>query len=116
MRELLKRLWPRRAPVAAVVEAANRDDVQAFRSAPRIYGAVDRERVARRYPDLTARIIASADAALDHRFNLLGSGPYRPIDPDRRARDGYQPIDWTIDPVCGARFPNQQPSAGCDMV
>lgn len=116
MRDLLRRLWKPRpqAPAAAGEDRARLDDVQAFLTSPRIYGAVDRERVDG-FADMRARIVASADAAVDHRFNLLGSGPYQPIDPDRPARGGYQPIDWTIDPVCGARFPNQQPSAGCDI-
>ncbi|HET7697846.1 MAG TPA: alginate lyase family protein [Vicinamibacterales bacterium] len=115
MRDLLRRLWKPRAGPAAAAPAAGAQDVAAFRSAPRIYGPVDPDRLRRACPELTATIMASANAAVDHRFNLLGSGPYRPVDPDRGARGGYDPIDWALDPVCGARFPNQQPSAGCDI-
>ena len=119
MRDLLRRLWrprPRGGPAAGpAAGGARAHDVHAFKAAPRIYGAVDAERLRRAFPQLTAQIVASADAAVDHRFNLLGSGPYRPVDPDRGARDGYVPIDWTLDPVSAARFPNQQPAAGCDI-
>jgi hypothetical protein len=115
VRHLLRRLWPPRPPVLPANGGARSEDVQAFRSTPRIYGAVDRERLLRDYPRLCDRIRTSADAAVEHRFNLLGSGPYQPVDPERRERGGYHPIDWAIDPVCGARFPNTQPSAGCDI-
>ena len=43
---------------------------------------------------------------LAHEFDLLGSGPYTPHDPDRAATPaGYRPIDWYLDPVSGLRFP-----------
>ncbi len=49
---------------------------------------------------------------LRHEFNLLGSGPYMPVDPDRRMdASGYQPIDWYLDPVSGLRFPRGIPLA-----
>jgi uncharacterized heparinase superfamily protein len=115
VRDLLRRLWKPRAPAAAPAAGAGAGDVEAFRSAPRIYGEVDRDRLRRAFPQLRAQVLASADAAVEHRFNLLGSGPYRPVDPERGARGGYQPIDWTLDPACGKRFPNLQPSAGCDI-
>lgn len=50
----------------------------------------------------------SLDAAriLDHTFDLLGSGPYTPVDHGRAMRpSGYRPIDWYLDPVRGLRFP-----------
>jgi hypothetical protein len=56
-------------------------------------------------PDHAAALVAAADRAVRHEFNLLGSGPFVPLDPDRAAVDGYQPIDWYLDPVRGLRFP-----------
>ena len=56
-------------------------------------------------PDHAAALIAAADRTLRHEFNLLGSGVFVPVDPDRAAVDGYQPIDWYLDPVRGLRFP-----------
>src|SRR2546422_7945906 len=50
--------------------------------------------------------IDAASRILRHEFNLLGSGPYTPVDPDRNAADdGYRPIDWYVDPLSGLRFP-----------
>ena len=55
---------------------------------------------------MTRDTLAAANRVLEHRFDLLGSGPYTPHDPTRPARaDGYRPIDWYLDPVCGLRFP-----------
>jgi len=60
--------------------------------------------------------MAAASRVLDHEFNLLGSGPYRPDDPDRIAREnGYRPIDWYLDPVAGLRFPRGVPLADWDF-
>jgi hypothetical protein len=53
--------------------------------------------------------VAAAESFLVHRFDLLGSGPFTPVDPDRPARDGYQPIDWYLDPVRQLRFPRGVP-------
>ncbi len=59
-----------------------------------------------RLPELVAAASARADAFLRHEFNMLGSGPFTPVDPDRRAHaDGYRPIDWYLDPVQNLRFP-----------
>ncbi len=52
-----------------------------------------------------ARCLAAAERLMSHEFDLLGSGPFRPDDPDRPARGSYQPIDWTLDPVRKLRFP-----------
>src|SRR5262249_6343837 len=50
--------------------------------------------------------VDAAERILQHEFNLLGSGPYSPRDPDRAPdADGYVPIDWYLDPVAGLRFP-----------
>lgn len=58
-----------------------------------------------RCPRETAALLRSADRALRHEFDLLGSGPFVPIDPDRPPRGSYRPIDWYRDPVRGLRFP-----------
>lgn len=50
-------------------------------------------------------LIAAAERTLRHEFNLLGSGAFTPVDPDRQPRSGYQPIDWYLDPVRQLRFP-----------
>ena len=57
----------------------------------------------------TRATIGAAERVLRHEFDLLGSGSYLPIDPDRRARDGYLPIDWYLDPVRRLRFPRGVP-------
>jgi hypothetical protein len=115
----LKRWWrsaaPPPSPTSPPQEPAQPADVHAFLSAPRIYGPIDPSRLAAMPEVLRRQAIASAESALAHQFNLLGSGPYRPVDPDRAPREGYVPIDWTLDPVAAARFPNTQPSAGCDI-
>ena len=59
--------------------------------------------------------MAAASRVLGHEFDLLGSGPYRPDDPDRPAEDGYRPIDWYLDPVAGLRFPRGVPLANWDF-
>ena len=56
-------------------------------------------------PGAAAAVIAAAERAARHEFDLLGSGPFRPVDPDRPARGAYQPIDWYLDPVRRLRFP-----------
>ena len=64
------------------------------------------ERLRERYPSLVDATIEAASRVLRHEFDLLGSGPYTPRDPDRAgALDGYRPIDWYLDPVSGLRFP-----------
>jgi uncharacterized heparinase superfamily protein len=51
----------------------------------------------------------SAERILRHEFDLLGSGPFVPVDPDRPATLGYTPIDWYLDPVRRLRFPRGVP-------
>ncbi|MCK9293984.1 MAG: heparinase II/III family protein [Desulfobulbaceae bacterium] len=53
--------------------------------------------------------LAGAEEIMDHRFDLLGSGPFQPVDPERPARGAYQPIDWYLDPIRGCRFPQKVP-------
>jgi len=56
-------------------------------------------------PAMAAGVVGAAERALRHEFDLLGSGPFVPVDPDRLAVAGYQPIDWYLDPVRNLRFP-----------
>jgi hypothetical protein len=56
-----------------------------------------------------AATIAAAERVARHEFDLLGSGPFVPVDPERRSGDGYQPVDWYLDPVRGLRFPRGIP-------
>jgi ubiquinone/menaquinone biosynthesis C-methylase UbiE len=67
------------------------------------------EALREREPEAVAATIAAAEDFLRHRFNLLGSGPFVPADPDRPALDGYRPIDWYLDPVRKLRFPRGIP-------
>ncbi len=58
------------------------------------------------HPILVHATIDAASRVLRHEFDLLGSGPYTPDDPDRPAVvAGYRPIDWYLDPVSAQRFP-----------
>lgn len=61
------------------------------------------------FPTQTAGTVAAAERLLRHEFDLLGSGRFVPVDPDRRAKDGYTPIDWYLDPVRRLRFPRGVP-------
>lgn len=71
------------------------------------------ERIARirlRFPAEVLRLREVAEALLRHEFDLLGSGPFVPRDPDRSAHDdGYEPIDWRLDPRSRERFPHGFP-------
>jgi hypothetical protein len=78
------------------------------RSMPMTYVLWERRAIAAlgsSMPDHAAGVVAQAERALAHEFSLLGSGPFVPVDPDRPARTGYQPIDWYLDPVRQLRFP-----------
>ena len=59
-------------------------------------------------PEAAQNCLKSAELALQHKFDLLGSGTYQPID-KARAGDNYTPIDWAFDPVRGVSFPNTVP-------
>lgn len=79
-----------------------------LRSRPMTYAGVTDEVLAqlrRELPEHVEALIAAAERALRHEFNLLGSGAFTPVDPDRKPRNGYQPIDWYLDPVRQLRFP-----------
>ena len=56
----------------------------------------------------------SADLVMQHKFDLLGSGPYQPIDETRRA-GAYVPINWAYDPVRDVSFPNSVPCKDWDL-
>jgi heparinase II/III-like protein len=74
------------------------------------------ERLRREHAPLADRTIESAARVLRHEFDLLGSGPFAPHDPDRQPHpDGYRPIDWYLDPVAGLRFPRGVPIADWDL-
>jgi Heparinase II/III-like protein/Heparinase II/III N-terminus len=67
-------------------------------------------------PEQVRLTIDAAERVLRHEFDLLGSGPYQPADPDRGAgEDGYRPIDWYLDPVSGRRFPRGVPIADWNL-
>jgi heparinase II/III-like protein len=123
----LKRLLRRASASAATLEAPARTGAPAptfeqeiaaagltatnwcrrCRAAPALYTNVTAEAVERlreRDADRVRRTIDAAERVLRHEFDLLGSGPYTPLDPDRPARDGYAPIDWYLDPVRALRF------------
>ena len=72
--------------------------------------------VAACFPDQSRAVRAAAEDYLAHRFDLLGSGPFVPDDPDRPvAPDGFRPIDWHLDPVRKLRFPRDVPHKSWDL-
>lgn len=83
-----------------------------WRDAPATYAGMAVEQLThlrRVCPREGEAVMAAADRALRHEFDLLGSGPFVPVDPDRPARGAYRPIDWYLDPVRGLRFPRGVP-------
>ncbi len=86
--------------------------VDTRRAAPALYstlpaGAI--EALRRASPARVDATVAAAERVLRHEFDLLGSGPFVPIDPDRPRRGSYAPIDWYLDPVRKLRFPRGVP-------
>jgi len=57
------------------------------------------------FPVEVERLFCDAQKLLEHKFDLLGSGEFVSVDPDRKTQDGYHPIDWYLDPVRNKRFP-----------
>ena len=105
LRNLLSRLRGTTHPVDDAWVARRLQVIRLYSSrSPR-----DLARLRASYPDDVARTIEAARRVLRHEFDLLGSGPFVPVDPDRPARDGYTPIDWYLDPVRGLRFPRGVP-------
>ena len=125
VRTLLGRLWRARAappppapPPAPTFESevATTSDgaawLQARRRVSRLYSSLSDERIATLktgHPAQAAATIAAADRIRAHQFDLLGSGPFVPRDPNRAASGAYQPIDWYLDPVQQLRFPERVP-------
>jgi uncharacterized heparinase superfamily protein len=67
------------------------------------------QEIRRLHPARVDETIQVAERILRHEFDLLGSGPFKPADPDRKARGTYTPIDWYLDPVRHLRFPRGIP-------
>lgn len=88
------------------------DWIAARASSASLYSTLAEPRIAalrREWPALSAATVAAADRVIAHEFDLLGSGPYVPVDPNRPARGSYRPIDWYLDPVRNLRFPERVP-------
>ena len=85
---------PRRLRTPALYSSLGTDAVKEIRKA---------------YPDRVSGIVAAAERALRHEFDMLGSGPFVPRDPDRPEKNRYAPIDWYLDPVRRLRFPRGVP-------
>jgi len=66
-------------------------------------------------PQTCTEALTAAEAIMCHRFDLLGSGTFIPIDPSRSERNGYTPIDWFLDPVRDLRFPPNIPHKDWDL-
>jgi hypothetical protein len=108
IRALISR-WtaPRQSPRANPLEG------WALRSRGRLHLHAARDQVSAlksQYPDLAAATVTAAERALDHEFDLLGTGAFIARDPDRRSDSAYAPIDWRYDPRSGQRFPAGFPS------
>jgi hypothetical protein len=83
-----------------------------------VYASISAEAVAklrRQHRERVQLTIAAAERFLRHEFDLLGSGPYVPLDPDRPARADYRPIDWHLDPVRQLRYPRGFPHRSWDL-
>jgi hypothetical protein len=110
--EVPPRTWPDELREAGLTAS---EWVAARQAAGRLFVDLPDERIDRlrvQYPDLVRATVAAAERVLRHEFDLLGSGPYTPADPDRPVdADGYRPIDWYLDPVAGRRFPRGVPLA-----
>jgi len=89
------------------------DFLRRRRAAPRQYIELARayvDTLRQRDPRRCTQLIADADRAVRHEFDMLGSGFIANADPDRPARaDGYKPMDWHLDPVRNLRFPRGVP-------
>ena len=112
LRRLFRQVQPVTTTAPSVpprhIERPAADWIAAQRRHHASYVLVDDSRIAnvrQRYPDFTRLIIERAERVLAHEFELLGSGPFKSIDPERVPRQGYTPIDWYLDPVRQLRFP-----------
>lgn len=93
--------------------------IESLRGTSRLYGDLSDDTIAMllgRMPQTVEATLVKAEEIIRHRFNMLGSGPYVPIDHGRPAAGGYTPIDWCIDPVSGLRFPQGIPHKQWDLL
>ena len=107
---MFRRLFQRRRPRSADVITGQWVDNRI--QSPRLYTSLSQATVAtlrERNREAADDTIAQAERILRHEFDLLGSGPFVPVDPDRPAPNDYTPIDWYLDPVRGLRFPRGVP-------
>jgi hypothetical protein len=91
----------------------------ARQAAGRLFVDLSDDRIGRlrtQHADHVRATVAAAEKVLNHEFDLLGSGPYRPVDPDRDPdASGYRPIDWYLDPRAECRFPVGVPLSAWDF-
>ena len=108
--EVPPRRWAEELAGAGVTSA---DWIAMRQSARRLFVGLSDDRVAHlraRQPVQVQTTLDAASRVLRYEFDLLGSGPYTPNDPDRRPdADSYRPIDWYFDPVSQLRFPRGIP-------
>ena len=102
---MLSRVWRRFKPPVDPIG----DRLTGLLERPRLYGLLDAGRTARESAAQARATVDVAERVLRHEFDLLGSGPFVPADPERPARHGYAPIDWYLDPVRNLRFPRGIP-------
>ena len=65
--------------------------------------------IAARFEARAVATVNAADRVIRHEFDLLGSGPFRPVDRSAPRTAAYEPIDWLLDPVSRLRFPGRVP-------
>lgn len=110
-----------RGPVEEWVSAHRAGSTRTYGTLDHTSGHTRSEDLRAAFPERVRATIEAADRAVDHCFEFLGSGPFRPVDPDRDGVPGvdpslgYTPIDWTLDPVRGLRFPNSVPHEDYDL-
>jgi hypothetical protein len=102
---VLSRIWQR---LTTSVDPIG-DRLAGLVERPRLYGSVDAGRIARECGSDARATVDAAERVIRHQFDLLGSGPFVPVDPERPVRNGYTPIDWYLDPVRNVRFPRGIP-------
>ncbi len=93
----------------ALARITEDDWISKFREGRFFYTDIPDEAVASikgKFTGPTVKTVELADTIIEHKFDLLGSGQFVPVDPDRQANDGYIPINWLTDPVEGVIFPS----------
>ncbi len=113
------------APPTLATELAGRGStVERFVAAKRIergrlyatLPAVRVEQLLRDCEPQAAATINAADRVCRHEFDLLGSGPFVPVDPGRVAKGPYRPIDWYLDPIQNLRFRERVPHKAWNLL